>query len=184
MEVLRTENLCYKYEGAPGPFVLNDISLNIEKGEVVCIYGPNGSGKTTLLNTLCGLYKPSSGKVLLEGKDILGIDEKERFSKIGIVFQNPDDQLFSANVFQDIAFGPMNLGLQEDKVRERVDESLEIIGMTENRDSPVHTLSYGQKQKVAIAGVLAMRPEIILLDEPTSPLDPDSETRLLDFLKK
>ncbi|MCM8798872.1 MAG: energy-coupling factor ABC transporter ATP-binding protein [Candidatus Omnitrophica bacterium] len=182
MEILRIENLGFIYP--PHKEALRNINLSISEGDFLVISGANGSGKTTLLKCLNGLLKPTYGKVYFKGEDISKMKAQVIFSKVGYLFQDPNDQLFSATVAQDISFGPNNLGLSKREVALRVDEVLELLDIKSFRDFPIHDLSQGLKQRVALAGVLAMQPEVLLLDEPTSSLDPQTEDELLIFLKR
>ena len=146
--------------------------------------GTNGSGKTTLLNHLNGILKPTSGNIYFKDKP-LKYDAKallELRTRVGFVFQDPNDQLFAPTVKQDVAFGPLNLGLPPDQVKKVVDEALKIVGMSEFTEKPPHFLSLGQKKRVALAGVLAMQPEVIIMDEPTSNLDPRATSEILHLL--
>ncbi|MDH4199979.1 MAG: ATP-binding cassette domain-containing protein [Spirochaetia bacterium] len=167
-----------------GTCALKQIILKLESGEFAGILGANGSGKTTLLKVMDGLVKQFHGVVLLDGKDIKKLTPKEIFHKVGLVFQNPDDQLFGANVFEDVAFGPRNMGFKEHEVLLRVNEALAEVDMAESGNRPIHYLSYGQKKRICIAGLLAMGHEILLLDEPTSGLDPAGEFHMMELLKK
>ena len=162
---------------------LKGINISIPKGEFAGVLGGNGSGKTTLLRLLNGLLKPSKGDILIEGKNISSIDRDALFTKVCTMFQNPEDQLFSPTVAQDIAFGPTNMGLSREVVRQRVSLALEAVEMSDCAQRPIHALSFGQKKRVCLAGVLAMDPEIILLDEPTSCLDPAGVSSIMQLLK-
>jgi len=146
--------------------------------------GANGCGKTTLLKHLIGLLKPSSGKVFLDGKESRFFKDEEIFQRVGMVFQDPNDQLFASTVEQDVAFGAINLGLKPDEVATRVTEALKMVGISKLLDKAIHTLSFGEKRRTAIAGVLAMNPKIILLDEPTSGLDPRGISSIMRLLRK
>lgn len=152
---------------------LADCSIAIERGSRTAILGKNGAGKTTLFLHLNGILRPQSGTVIYDGQplDYSRGGLRRLRSRVGLVFQNPDSQLFSASVREDVSFGPMNLGLDKQDVRQRVDEALANVGMSDYADKPVHSLSFGQKKRVCIAGVLAMEPEIIILDEPMAGLD-------------
>ena len=165
-----------------GTTALADIHLDIGRGEFTGILGANGSGKTTLLKVMDGLIRDYSGKVLLDGIDILKLKPREIYRKVGLVFQNPDDQLFAQSVFEDVAFGPRNMGFQEEEVRQRVETALLQVEMSEAAEKNIHNLSYGQKKRVCIAGLLAMGHEILLLDEPTAGLDPVGELRMMELL--
>ena len=165
---------------------LKGVSLKIEKGEMVALLGKNGAGKSTLFLHLNGIYEPDEGKVFIDGEE-LKYDKKSLLKfrqKVGIVFQNPDDQIFAPTVEEDVAFGPMNLGLSMEEVQDRVEEALERVGMSGFEKTAPHHLSGGQKQRVAIAGILAMKPEIMVLDEPTAGLDPQGVTNLVKLLKE
>lgn len=165
-----------------GTSALADIRLDIRRGEFTGILGANGSGKTTLLKVMDGLIRDYSGKVLLDGADILKLKPREIYRKVGLVFQNPDDQLFAHTVIEDVAFGPRNMGFDEEEVQRRVEAALAQVEMTESGNKDIHALSYGQKKRVCIAGLLAMGHEILLLDEPTAGLDPVGELRMMELL--
>ena len=165
---------------------LKGVSLKIEKGEMVALLGKNGAGKSTLFLHLNGIYEPDEGKVFIDGEE-LKYDKKSLLKfrqKVGIVFQNPDDQIFAPTVEEDVAFGPLNLGLSMEEVQDRVEEALARVGMTGFEKTAPHHLSGGQKKRVAIAGILAMKPEIMVLDEPTAGLDPQGVTNLVKLLKE
>lgn len=154
--------------------VLDGASVEIAAGRRLALLGANGSGKTTLLRCLAGALRPNAGEVLVDGSPVdYGRRGLKRYRElVQLVLQDPDDQLFSADVRRDVSFGPMNLGLPEPEVKERVDEALDLLGISDLADRPVHRLSYGQRKRAAIAGAVAMRPCVLLLDEPTSGLDP------------
>jgi len=180
--LFRLENLSYCY--SDGTLALNDVSLSFDKGERIALLGTNGSGKTTLLHHLNGILKPTSGKIYYEDKP-LQYDSKsllELRRRVGFVFQDPNDQLFAPTVKQDVAFGPLNLGQPTDQVKKIVNEALATVGMAEFAEKPPHFLSLGQKKRVALAGVLAMQPEVIIMDEPTSNLDPRATSEILHLL--
>ena len=181
---IEAKDLCYTYED--GTVALDHISLKAQKGKITGILGANGAGKSTLFLNLNGVLSPSSGQVLLDGtevrRDRKGIAELRR--RVGIVFQDPDDQLFSADVYRDISFGAVNLGLPEAEVRRRVEQAMERTGVSALRDKPTHALSFGQKKRVAIAGVLVMEPEVLILDEPTAGLDPHGVSELMHLLSQ
>ena len=181
---IEAKDLCYTYED--GTIALDHISLRAQKGKITGILGANGAGKSTLFLNLNGVLNPSSGQVLLDGtevrRDRKGIAELRR--RVGIVFQDPDDQLFSADVYRDISFGAVNLGLPEEEVRRRVEQAMERTGVSALRDKPTHALSFGQKKRVAIAGVLVMEPEVLILDEPTAGLDPHGVSELMHLLSQ
>lgn len=180
---IETRELTYEYED--GTLALDKISFHAEKGEVTGILGANGAGKSTLFLNLNGVLQPKSGEVYLDGERVSfsRAEIMELRRKVGIVFQDPDDQLFSADVYRDVSFGPMNLGLSEEEARLRVEDAMAKTGITELRDKPTHALSYGQKKRVAIAGVIAMSPQIIILDEPTAGLDPQGVSDIMKLLK-
>lgn len=169
--ILNLDSVSYRYPD--GTSALDCCSLAVRCGSRTAVLGSNGAGKTTLFLHLNGILRPSAGKVLCDGEflDYSRGGMRKLRSRVGLVFQNPDSQLFSASVREDVSFGPMNMGLEETIVRERVEEALLAVGMAESADRPVHNLSYGQKKRVCIAGVLAMQPEILVLDEPTAGLD-------------
>jgi len=158
----------------------------VERGSRSAILGVNGAGKTTMFLHLNGILRPQSGQVIYEGAP-LDYDRQKLHklrSRVGLVFQNPDSQLFSASVREDVSFGPMNLGLDKHVVRERVAHALHAVGLTDYADKPVHNLSFGQKKRVCIAGVLAMQPEVIILDEPMAGLDMAMQTELVRILDR
>lgn len=167
-----------------GTAALTDIHLEVHPGEFCGILGSNGSGKTTLLRLLDGMIKEYSGSVLLDGDDIRRLSPRQIYRKVGLVFQNPDEQLFAHSVHEDVAFGPRNMGLQEGDVARRVAEALEAVEMSDLSGKDIHHLSYGQKKRVCIAGLLAMGHEILLLDEPTAGLDPMGEYRMMELLTR
>jgi cobalt/nickel transport system ATP-binding protein len=165
-----------------GTEALFDISVQIRRGEFVGILGSNGSGKTTLLKVMDGLMKDFEGTSGLDGSDMKRLSPKEIYRKIGLVFQNPDDQLFAPTVFEDIAFGPINMGAPEQEIERRVTAALQAVGMEGNEKKSIHNLSFGQKKRICIAGLLAMGHEILLLDEPTAGLDPMGEYKMMNLL--
>lgn len=165
-----------------GTIALSDINMEIRRGEFIGILGSNGSGKTTLLKIMDGLIKDFEGRVYLDGVDIRKLSPKEIYSKVGLVFQNPDDQLFASTVFDDVAFGPINMGVKEEEIVNRVNEALRAVEMEVHAKRSIHNLSYGQKKRICIAGLLAMGHEILLLDEPTAGLDPMGEHKMMDIL--
>ncbi|MEE0024692.1 energy-coupling factor ABC transporter ATP-binding protein [Methanobrevibacter sp.] len=179
---LSVKNLSYTYPD--GTRALKNVNMEIFKGEKVAIMGPNGAGKSTLFSHFNGLTEPTSGYLELDGKK-MEYDKKtllEIRQKVGIVFQDPNDQLFAPTVKEDVAFGPMNLGLDYEEVEKRVNEALELVGMKKFKDKTPHHLSGGQQKRVAIAGIIAMRPEIMILDEPTAGLDPQGVDQVLTIL--
>ncbi len=182
MVILQIRNVQYQYYD--GTHALRDVSLDIRRGEFLAILGPNGSGKTTLLKHFNGLLKPMKGEILLEQKSFKQYSSREIFQKVGIVFQDPNDQLFAPSVWEDVAFGPLNLGLSKDEIAYRVDDALSLVDMNLCANKTVDALSFGQKKRICIAGVLAMKPEILVLDEPTCGLDPAGVTSLMTLLKE
>lgn len=182
VHILEAENVDFRY--MDGTRALRNLSMQVPGGKKIAVVGKNGAGKTTLFLHFNGVNRPEKGRILLKGQ-ALEYDArhlKELRKTVGIVFQDPDNQLFSASVYQDVSFGPLNLGWSEDRVRAKVAEALERTGSWDLRDKPVHFLSQGQKKRVAIAGVLAMEPEVILLDEPTSSLDPFYSGQIMALL--
>jgi cobalt/nickel transport system ATP-binding protein len=178
---IRVQDLSYRYPG--GPEALAHISLEITQGESVGLVGPNGAGKTTLFLCLSGVLPIKPGSVLLAGLDPALPDQRRALpSRTGIVFQNSDDQIFNATVFDDVAFGPLNLGLPADEVRRRVAEALDRVGLRGFEQRVPFHLSGGEKRRVALAGVLAMRAEILLLDEPSIYLDPRGRRELIRLI--
>ncbi len=182
--MLEVQNIKYSYNNDYQ--ALKGVSLKIEKGDMAVLLGKNGAGKSTLFLHLNGIYQPDEGKVFIDGEE-LKYDKKSLLKfrqKVGIVFQNPDDQIFAPTVEEDVAFGPLNLGLSMEEVQDRVEEALERVGMKGYEKTAPHHLSGGQKKRVAIAGILAMKPEIMVLDEPTAGLDPNGVTNLVKLLKE
>ena len=180
--MIKTEALSFSY--ADGTPALHEVNLEVRDGEFLAVMGANGCGKTTLLKHLNGLLKPSSGKVFLDGKESRFYKDEEIYKRVGMVFQDPNDQLFASTVEQDVAFGAINMGLKPDEVTMRINEALTMVGISKLLDKAIHTLSYGEKRRTAIAGVLAMSPKIILLDEPTSGLDPKGISSIMRLLRK
>ena len=184
MKVIETKDITYEYPD--GTKALDKVNFNVDEGKIVALLGPNGAGKSTLFLHFNGILSPSTGSVIIDGvtieynkKDLMQIRQK-----VGIVFQNPDDQLFAPTVLEDVAFGPMNMGLSKEEVEARVKEALLRVGMEGFEKKPPHHLSGGQKKRVAIAGILAMKPKIMVLDEPTSGLDPKGASQILRLLYK
>lgn len=186
MEFISVQNVSFQYaEEENSQQVLNDISFEIKKGEFVALLGQNGSGKSTIAKLLNALLVPQKGKVFVHGMDTA--DESLTYdirSKVGLVLQNPDNQLVASIVEEDVAFGPENLGIPADEIRERVDEALKAVDMYDHRLKAPYKLSGGQKQRVAIAGIIAMRPDCIVLDEPTAMLDPKGREEVLSTIMK
>ena len=179
-EIIRVDNLSFGYPD--GQQALTDVNLTIYQGETVALIGPNGAGKSTLLLHLNGILH-SNGAVKVFGRPVDDKNLRWVRSKVGLVFQNPDDQLFSPTVFDDVAFGPINLGYSEAKVRELVTRALDWVGMAGYERRSPHHLSLGEKKRIAIATVLSMNPEILVIDEPTSNLDPGSKWSLIELLR-
>ncbi len=173
-------NLTYAYPD--GHQALHGVNLVVQQGERVALLGPNGAGKTTLVLHLNGILTAQHGSVTVAGLAVNSKNVREIRRMVGIVFQDPDDQLFMPTVREDVAFGPANLGLRGDELQERVRNALDQVGMLPYIDRPPHHLSYGQRRRVAVSTVLAMRPEILVLDEPSSNLDPASRRELADIL--
>ncbi len=169
---------------ADGTKALGAITLDVRKGEFVGILGSNGSGKTTLLKVMDGLTKEYKGSVRLDGVDVKKLSAKQIYEKVGLVFQNPDEQLFAPTVLEDVSFGPQNMGFRDDAVRKRALDALKQVEMQDFAGKSIHHLSFGQKKRVCIAGLLAMGHEILLLDEPTAGLDPMGEYRMMNLLMK
>ena len=186
---LRVENLCYDYNKGTSfeKRALNNINLSIKENEFIGLIGHTGSGKSTLIQTFNGLLAPTEGKVTWNGKDIYekGFNRREFRSHVGIVFQYPEYQLFETTVLKDVCFGPKNLGISEKESKRKAEEALSLVGLDEKywQHSPFE-LSGGQKRRAAIAGVLAMEPEILILDEPTAGLDPKGRDEILGVIKK
>lgn len=188
MSLLEVKNLTFEYgTGKFGNLALNDVSFSLEKGEILSIIGHTGSGKSTLVQTLNGLLKPKSGTVCLDGENIFSSSEllrKARF-RVGLVFQYPEYQLFEESVFKDISFGPKNMGFDKSEIDKRVFDASNFVGLhSELLDKSPFELSGGEKRRAAIAGILAMKPEILILDEPTAGLDPGSGRSLIENLIK
>ena len=173
-------DLCCRYHD--GTQALRGISLEIQQGEAFALIGPNGAGKCTLLLCLAGLLD-ISGRILIYGRSMTSQSARELRKGIALVFQDPDDQLFMPTLEEDVAFGPTNLGLNREEIAVRVREALEQVHLWEKRQKAPHHLSYGEKRRAALATALAMQPQILLLDEPTSNLDPATRRELIDYLK-
>jgi cobalt/nickel transport system ATP-binding protein len=177
------EVLGVSYVYPDGHQALREVDLHVHHGERVALLGPNGAGKTTLLLHLNGIFRPASGMVRVAGLDITDESLMDVRRRVGLVFQDPDDQLFMPTVGQDVAFGPANFGIEGEALDRRVNEALEAVSMLDASGRAPHHLSYGERRRVAIATVLAMRPEILVLDEPTSNLDPASRRELIEVLR-
>ena len=182
--VLEAQHLSFSYPD--GNLALSDLSVAIESGQKIALLGPNGTGKSTFLLHLIGILKPNNGKIFFNQQK-LQYNRSALLalrSKVGYVFQDPDTQLFSASVWQEVSFGPMNLGWNKEKVKEVVAKALKITGTTHLKDRPIHSLSFGQKKLISLAGVLAMESEVIILDEPTASLDPQYTNHIVDLLSE
>lgn len=184
--IIEIKNITFEYEdGDQDDIVLENFSLDIKRGSFTVILGHNGSGKSTLAKLLNGLYKPTDGNIFVDG--INTADEEHEIEikrRVGLVFQNPDNQLVASIVEEDVAFGPENLGHDPDVIRTEVDQALKAVDMYEFRKSTPHRLSGGQKQRIAIAGIIAMKPDCIVLDEPTAMLDPKGRAEIISTIKK
>lgn len=188
---IQMKNVCFSYnteEGRPARQVLKNITLTINRGEFVAVLGHNGSGKSTLAKLLNLILLPDSGSIIIDGKEVtspdLSDDEVyETRRHVGMVFQNPDNQLVATVVEEDVAFGPENLGIPPAEIRARVDKALELVGMSEYRRHSPSRLSGGQKQRIAIAGIIAMLPDCIVFDEPTAMLDPSGRAEVMNIIR-
>jgi cobalt/nickel transport system ATP-binding protein len=181
MSALALAGVTHRYPD--GHEALHGVDLTVTSGECVALLGPNGAGKTTLVLHLNGILTPTDGTVHVDGLPVVRDNLMEVRRRVGIVFQDPDDQLFMPSVREDVAFGPANLGLSSDEIDTRVEEALAAVGMLDCADRAPHHLSFGQRRRVAVATVLAMRPSILVLDEPSSNLDPASRRELADILR-
>ena len=177
---LKDVSFCYP----DGFFAIRNISFTILHGETVGVIGANGSGKSTLLRLISGIYPPTSGEILIGNIKMTNKNVNQLRKRLGFIFQNPEDQLFMTTVFDDVAFGPRNFGLSEIEVEKKVDEALEKVGILHLKDRFSHRLSDGEKHLAAIASVLSMDPEMLLMDEPTSQLDPKARRRIIELLKQ
>lgn len=190
MDLIRFENVDFSYTDDEGESenqvdVLKNLNLSIEKGSFVAILGHNGSGKSTIAKLTNGILFPKSGRVMVDGQETKDDDSIfEIRKKVGMVFQNPDNQIVASIVEEDVAFGVENLGISSAECRKRVDEALKTVGMYEFREKAPHKLSGGQKQRVAVAGIIAMKPMCIVLDEPTAMLDPSGRKEVIETVKK
>lgn len=179
---MECQEVSYAYE--EGSLALKEVDLTVRQGEFVALLASNGSGKTTLIKVMAGLLKPGKGHVRVNGRPIHKLSPKVLYQQIGLVLQNPKDQLFGATVADDVAFGPRNLGLPEKEIQRRVTRSLELVGAAGFIRRAIHHLSFGEQKRVALAGVLAMDPSILLLDEATAGLDPAGETQMMRLLNR
>ncbi|WP_286008765.1 ATP-binding cassette domain-containing protein [Methanobrevibacter woesei] len=182
--MLEAKNITFSYDD--GTEALNNVNLKVDKGDIVALLGKNGAGKSTLFLHFNGILRPDNGEIIIDGEK-LKYDKKSLIKfrqKVGLVFQNPDDQIFAPSVEEDVAFGPLNLKLPMEEVQKRVHEALERVGMVGFEKKAPHHLSGGQKKRVAIAGILAMKPEIMVFDEPTAGLDPKGASKIINLLKE
>ena len=182
--IIEVRNLKYKYDSESENYTLNDVSFQVKKGEWLSIVGHNGSGKSTTVRLIDGLLEAESGDIIISGDKLTAENVWEKRRQIGMVFQNPDNQIVAAVVEEDVAFGPENLGIPSAEIRKRVDDALAAVNMTEYAEHGPHLLSGGQKQRIAIAGVLAMKPDCIVLDEPTAMLDPKGRLEVLETIHR
>ncbi len=183
-KIIEISNLTFEYTDNDNcETVIKDLSLSVERGSFTVILGHNGSGKSTLAKLITGLLKPADGTVCVDEMSTLDEEfESEIHRRVGLVFQNPDNQIVATIVEEDVAFGPENLGLEPDVIRKRVDDALKAVDMYDYKDHAPHKLSGGQKQRIAIAGIIAMEPECIVLDEPTAMLDPRGRKEVIDTI--
>ncbi|MHA2427596.1 MAG: energy-coupling factor ABC transporter ATP-binding protein, partial [Candidatus Hermodarchaeia archaeon] len=175
-------NIEYRYPD--GHVALEEINFQVGLHERAVILGANGAGKSTLLSVMCGIIEASQGTIKILDRELTAKSVFDLRSSIGLVFQEPDNQLFMPTLWEDVAFGPLNMGLPEDEVNERVDEALEVVGLSQFKEKPPHHLSVGEKKRAAIATVLSMRPKILVFDEPTAHMDPRSRKEFLNFLSR
>lgn len=180
--ILQVKELCYSYTGEKN--TLNKINLKIHKGEKIAILGSNGAGKSTFFLNINGVLKPKSGEIIYDGKSITKKNLNELRKNIGIVFQDADNQIIASTVLAEVSFGPMNLKLPKDEVIKRVNEALDYMNISEFKERPPHYLSGGEKKRVSIADIIAMKSEVIIFDEPTAALDPLNAEMLEEVLKK
>lgn len=180
MHLIETRNLRYSYRGTD--LALDNVNFVAGRKKRIAVIGANGAGKSTLFKHFNGILKPTSGEVLIRGEPITRQNIRDVRKFVGVVFQNPDDQIISPTVEQDVAFGPANLGLDSKTIQHRVDEALRIVGIEELRNRVPHHLSGGEKKRVSIAGIIAMEPQVMVMDEPTAGLDPQGVSDLIDFI--
>lgn len=183
MSLITLENIVYRYNAEQENYTLNDVSFNIEKGEWITIIGANGSGKSTLVKTLNGLNVPQNGNVIIDGLELNEENIWDIRQKVGMVFQNPDNQFVGSTVADDVAFGLENIGMPREEMLVRIEQALQQVGMENFKNHEPARLSGGQKQRVAIAGILALAPDIIVLDEATSMLDPKGRSEVLSTVQ-
>ncbi len=180
--ILQVRNLCYSYTHEKN--TLNNINLDVYKGEKIAVLGSNGAGKSTFFLNINGVFTPESGEIIYKGKTITPKDLNELRKNVGIVFQDADNQIIASTVLAEVSFGPMNLKIPKDEVKKRVDESLKYMNIYEFKDRPPHYLSGGEKKRVSIADIIAMKSEVIIFDEPTAALDPLNAEMLEEVLEK
>ena len=180
-EVIKIENLTFSYERGN---ILENLSLEIDKGEIISILGPNGAGKSTLAKLMCGFLRPDSGKILLAGKDSKDLSIKEIADKVGFILQNPNAMISKTMIFDEVAFGLRVRGVGEDVIEKKVHDALEICGLYSFRKWPISALSYGQRRRVTIASILVLDPEVIIMDEPTAGQDFHHYTKMMEFIRK
>ncbi|MCD6126598.1 MAG: ABC transporter ATP-binding protein [Thaumarchaeota archaeon] len=175
-------NASYVYPG--GIKAVDNISLSVKPGEFIALLGQNGSGKTTLAKLMNGLFKPTQGTVLIKGKDTRKMTVAECARIVGYVFQNPEHQIFASTIYEEIAFGPRNLGIPEEDIKQRVEEALRLVDLKKPMDAFPHLLSVGEKHRIAIASILAMEPELLILDEPTTGIDFGRSLQIMRLLQR
>lgn len=180
--IVELENVSYIYPG--NIKAINNISLSVKPGEFIALLGQNGSGKTTLAKLMNGLFKPTQGKVLIKRRDTRKMTVAECARIVGYVFQNPEHQIFASTIYEEIAFGPRNLGMPEEDVKRRVEEALKLVDLKKPMDAFPHLLSVGEKHRVAIASILAMEPELLILDEPTTGIDFGRSLQIMKLLQR
>jgi energy-coupling factor transporter ATP-binding protein EcfA2 len=181
--IIKVENLFYKY-ATREQFALEDVNINIQKGEFVAIIGQNGSGKTTLIKHFNGLHKPTQGRVIVDGRNTTGLPTSELARFVGYVFQNPDHQIFAESVRDEVAFGPKNLGFTDERIKEIITKVLTDMDLAGMEDEMPFQLSRGQRQRLAVASVLAMEPSILIIDEPTTGQDWRESTALMELVRE
>lgn len=181
-DIIEVRDVAYTYAG--GIKAVSGVSFKVMQGEMLALLGPNGAGKSTTILLMAGLLKPDSGTITVFGEDTSSRQFEAMRKKIGLVFQDPDDQLFNNTVFDDVAYGPRNLGMEEGEIKKMTEETLKTLGISHLAERAPHRLSLGEKKKAAIATALVLNPEILLLDEPTANLDPGSKRELIRLLKE
>jgi cobalt transport protein ATP-binding subunit len=182
MAKLFVDDVTFTYTGGERA-ALSGVSLSVQEGEILFLLGVNGSGKTTLLQHLNGLLRPSAGMVSLDGVPLTTLRDIALFSRVGLVFQDPNDQLFAPTVGEDVIYGPRNLGLSEEEAQKHLRDALAVVGLAGFEHRQIRSISYGQKKRAALAGILAMGPEVLLLDEPTAGIDPVGAVRIMELVR-